>query len=87
MDLDKIATKGFSSELSSTRSHKKDILPQRLCKWIFSMLFWTPQGNALAKKNLLLHFCLTQAPIWAITTNQWMYVDNCADAAFNLFWI
>ena len=44
-----IATKGFSSELSS-RSHKpqKKIHPMH------------------CHKNLLLHFCLAWAPIWAI---------------------
>ncbi len=89
MDLEKIATKGFSSELSSTRSHKpqkknppkstlqnilnfrvsyyayknavrrkwkKDILPQQIDEWIFSMLLWTPQENAFAQKTFCCIF-------------------------------
>ncbi len=33
-------------------------LPQLLAEWIFSMLFWTPQGNALSQKTFCCIFVL-----------------------------
>ncbi len=64
MDLDKIATKGFVLLYTWYRKNwhrdrvNKNILnfPQRLGEWIFSVLFWTPQGNALAQKTFCCIF-------------------------------
>ncbi len=53
MDLDKIATKGFSSELSSTRSHKpqKKIHPNLLCGTFWILAFHiTRTNNAVWRK-------------------------------------
>ncbi len=54
MDLEKIATKGFSTELSS---HMKFHLANCYGKveWIFRM-FWTPQGNASSQKTFCCIF-------------------------------
>ncbi len=67
MDLDKIATKGLSSELSSSRSYK----PQKKNPPNLSMLFWTHASPPPRKKtfccilvSLGLSFVLKRLDYW-----------------------